>query len=374
MKVISIGPAHPLRGGIANFNESLAQAFAALGHQSSIVSYSLQYPAVLFPGTSQYTADPCACTLSIKHKINSINPFSWLAAGLYIRRQKPDLIVIHAWMPFFGPAMGTIARIASLNTSAKVVYLCHNVKPHEPRIADKLLNRYYLNSGHGFAAMSHSVAQDIEALRQGSKAEVSPHPIYDIFGQPCSRETALAALGLAPQYRYILFFGMVRRYKGLDLLAEAFAQSAQADSRLRLLVAGEFYEGRDEFEQQMIKLGISGKTTVCDNFIAAESVKHYFCAADIVAQTYRSATQSGVTQIAYNFGRPMLVTAVGGLAEIVPPEVGFVAQPNPGDIARKLTKFFSEQLEPQMSAAALEARGRFSWKSMAGAVVRAAGI
>jgi len=369
MKIYHIGPAHPLRGGIANFNETLAQAFISAGHQTEIISYSLQYPNILFPGKTQFTDDAYLGNTPIRTIINSINPFSWIKAGRLVKKDSPDILVMHLWMPFFCPALGTVARIAKQNKKTKVAILCHNVIPHEKKPGDTLLLKYLVSVADGFIAMSKSVLDDLSQFTPSENKLFVPHPIYDIFGDPLCKTDAITHLGLQPDKKYILFFGMVRKYKGLDLLIDAFAELIKKHPDTRLLVAGEFYDNEAEYLEQIHKLGIDEFVSIRNEFIATDQVKYYFSATDIVAQTYKTATQSGVTQIAYHFQKPMLVTNVGGLAEIVPDSVGYVAERDHLDIATKLDDFFANKKESFMSKATIVEKERFSWTAMVQGII-----
>ncbi len=364
MKICLIGPAHPLRGGIANFNETLAEAFHTEGHGTDIISYSLQYPGFLFPGKTQFTQDEYRGASKIRTLINSVNPFSWIRTGLRIKKEAPDMVVMHLWMPFFCPALGTIARIAKRNGKTKVFLLCHNVIPHEKKPGDRFLTQMLVPHCDGFISLSQSVLDDLSQFTDSANKLFIPHPIYDIFGEIEDKQTAKSALGLSAKRKYILFFGMVRKYKGLDLLIDAFAIFAAANPDVDLVIAGEFYDGEEKYRSQIADLGIIERTIIRNEFIPSEAVRHYFCSADIVAQTYITATQSGVTQIAYHFNRPMLVTNVGGLAEIVPSTVGYITERTSQDISDKLLDFFANNREHEMSAGAEREKARFSWKSM----------
>lgn len=364
MQICLIGPAHPLRGGIANFNETLASAFHSAGHKTEIVSYSLQYPGFLFPGTSQYTQDEYKGQVLIHTLINSVNPLSWVRTGQLLRKTAPDIIIMHLWMPFFCPTLGTIARMAKRNGKTKVFLLCHNVIPHEKKIGDRFLTNMLVPYCDGFISLSQSVLDDLSQFTDSDNKLFVPHPIYDIFGAIEDKLVAKEALKLLPHRKYVLFFGMVRKYKGLDLLIDAFSLFAAQQQDVDLLIAGEFYDSEDKYRRQIADLGITDRVIIRNQFIPSEDVRHYFCASDIVAQTYITATQSGVTQIAYHFHRPMLVTNVGGLAEIVPESVGYITEKTALDVSEKLVDFFVSGREPAMSAAAGREKARFSWDSM----------
>lgn len=360
--IVLIGPAYPLRGGIAHFNESFAKTLIDEGYRVKIVSFSLQYPSILFPGKSQKADGDPPRDLEIYPLINSIYPLSWKKAARTISSWKPSFVIIRFWLPFMGPALGTIAK-SLRKKGIKAIGLVDNAIPHEARPADKLLSSYFFKNCDAFFTLSKSVATDIERLAPRKPVATSPHPIYDFFGEKIAKSEALEALNLPADFQYILFFGFIRKYKGLDLLMEGFAQSGLKDQHIKLIVAGEFYEDSATYFQLAERLQIENSMVFRNEYIPEAEVKNYFCASSIVAQTYRTATQSGVTQIAYHFERPMLVTNVGGLSEIVPHNcAGFVVEPHPEAIGHSLARFFQENLEAEFEKNVALEKKRFSWK------------
>jgi glycosyltransferase involved in cell wall biosynthesis len=359
--IVLVGPAYPLRGGIAHFNESFANTLAADGYDLKIVSFYLQYPSFLFPGKTQTAEVDPPRDLEIYPLISSINPLSWKKAAKVISSWKPTVVVIRFWIPFMGPALGTIARILR-KRGVMVIGLVDNALPHEARPADKILSRYFFKNCDAFFTLSKSVGEDINRLAPGRPVATSPHPLYDFFGEKVSKIQAIKELNLDPDFRYILFFGFVRKYKGLDLLMEGFAKSGLKSKKVKLIVAGEFYDDSSTYFELAKSLQIEESMVFRNEYIPEAEVKNYFCAAALVAQTYRSATQSGVTQIAYHFERPMLVTDVGGLSEIVPNgKAGFVVDPQPDAIAESLARFFQNDLEEEFEKNVAVEKERFSW-------------
>ena len=365
MKITILGPCWPYRGGIAAFSERLARQFQAEGHEVTLYTYTLQYPSFLFPGTTQYTTTPQPTDLHVERALSSVNPITWLSLGRRIRRESPDLLILAYWMPFMAPCQGTVARLARGNGHTRVVALCHNFIPHEQRPGDLILSRYLLGSVDGVAALSQSVCDDVHQFRPSMPTVASPHPLYDNFGAPVDRAEACAHLGLDPQYRYLLFFGLIRDYKGLDWLLRAFAQVQAPD--MRLIVAGEFYSHGDQYMQLAEELHLGDRVIWKTQFVPDDEVRFFFGAADLVVQPYKSATQSGVTQIAYHFEKPMLVTCVGGLSEIVPDgKVGYAVQPDVEAIAAALSHF---QSHPQtFSEGIKEEKKKYSWSVMSEAI------
>lgn len=361
-----VSPAHPLRGGIASSTERLAQALQESGYQVRIFSFSLQYPGFLFPGKTQFTSDPAPGDLEIYSLINSVNPFNWWLVGRRLRRECPDLIVVRYWLPFMGPCLGTILRLARSNGHTRVIALADNIIPHEKRPGDRLFTRYFCGAVDGFVAMSKSVLEDIAHFaHKGQPSAFVPHPLYDNYGQAVSRSEALAQLGLPDEFSYLLFFGFIRDYKGLDLLLEAMAFPKIKNKKIRLIVAGEYYGNQETYEQQIEALGIRDQLVLHTDFIPHEQVKYYFGAADLVVQPYKSATQSGISQLAYHFEKPMVVTQVGGLPEIVPHGLaGYVTEVSAPAIADAIADFFDHQRNREMTAHVVQGKKRFSWENM----------
>jgi glycosyltransferase involved in cell wall biosynthesis len=364
-KIVIIGSAYPLRGGLAAYNERLAREFIAAGDKVSIETFSLQYPSVLFPGKTQYADWAAPADLKINVSINSINPLNWLKVGFRIRKQKPDIVIIKFWLPFMGPCFGTIARIIKGNRHSRIISILDNLIPHEHRPGDRILTRYFVKPVDGYIAMSDSVLNDANTFDPLKPRALCPHPLFDNFGAAISRDSALAKLGLSPDFRYLLFFGFIRDYKGLDLLLDAFADKDLETMPLKLIVAGEFYSDPKPYLEQIARLGIEENLVLRTDFIADQDVANYFCASDIVVQPYKSATQSGVTQIAYHFEKPMLVTNIGGLPEIVPHgKVGYVVEPRAIDIASALKDFFLHNRYSDFSANAHKEKEKYSWSKM----------
>jgi glycosyltransferase involved in cell wall biosynthesis len=373
MRVVIIGPAYPLRGGLSTFNERLARQFMQQGHETTIYTFSLQYPGFLFPGSTQYSTEPPPTDLSIEVCINSVNPFNWLKIGNRLKKWRPDLIVVRYWLPFMGPCLGTILRRVKANRHTKVVCIADNVIPHEKRPGDRPFTRYFVQPVDAFITMSEKVLADLRLFNTKQKpARMVAHPLYDNFGQPIDQAEARQQLGIPADVPLLLFFGFVRKYKGLDILLDAMGLLQQQGLSYHLLIAGECYEDKEQYEQQISQLGIGGKVFNHMQFITDSEVKYYLCAADVVVQPYRNATQSGVTPLAYHFEVPMVVTNVGGLPSLVPDgKVGLVAEPNADDLAKKIAQFFSigkAQFLPHLR----EEKKKYSWEVMVGEITRMA--
>ncbi len=362
-KVIIIGPAHPYRGGIANFNNCLAKAFLENGDDIQVFSFKLQYPSFLFPGKTQYESSDAPKDIIIKSLINSINPFNWFNVAKEINRQKPDYVVIRYWLPFMAPCLGTIARL--IHSKTKILAITDNIIPHEKRFGDYYLTKFFISSCDSYLTLSASVLDDLSKFTKSKKKKFIPHPIYDTFGEIITKGQARENLELKNDDKYLLFFGFVRKYKGLDLMLRAMSDKRVKELGIKLIVAGEFYDDIDDYLNLIEELDIKSSIILKSDFIPESEVKNYFCASDMITQTYRTATQSGVTQIAYHFERPMLVTDVGGLAEIVPNnKVGYVTSQNPLDIADAIIDFYSNNREREFEKNAATEKSKFSWQNL----------
>lgn len=370
MKIVIVGTSFPYRGGIAAFSDRLAKELVKENVDIEIVTFKLQYPSFLFPGKTQYSDSGAPENISISQKINSIVPSNWLKVGREIRRKNPDVVIFTYWMSFFAPCFGTIARVIKKKCQAKCIGLIHNMMPHEKSILDKMLPPYFVNAMDGFVALSKSVLADIESLDKDGKPKVfTPHPLYDHFGIIEDKAIAINKLGFDENCHYMLFFGLVRAYKGLDLLIDAFADERFRKMNVKLIVAGEFYDDEKPYLEQIDRLGLKDYIIIDNRYISDSEVKDYFNAADIIVQPYKSATQSGVTQIAYHFEKPMLVTNVGGLKETIPDgKVGYVVEPQPSEIANALVDFYENERFGTFVEGVKEEKKKYAWSNMTDAI------
>ena len=363
-KVAILGTAYPLRGGLAAYNERLAKAYTQQGYEVKIFTFSLQYPNFLFPGKTQFSDEPKP-DLDIDICVNSINPLNWISVGRKIKKWNPDLLIIKYWLPFMAPCFGRIARIVKRNKKTKIVSILDNIIPHEKRFADRALSNYFVKSVDGFVAMSDSVMKDLETFDNKKPLQFCPHPLYDNFGEVISQKKAQKKLNLDSDYKYLLFFGFIRDYKGLDLLLKAMSRLKDNNHKIKLIVAGEFYSNEKTYLDLIEELKIKEQLVLATDFIPDSKVSLYFSAADLIVQPYKSATQSGVTQIAYHFEKPIITTDVGGLAEIVPDgKVGYVVQPNEVEIADAITKFFREANLEEMRENIKNEKKKYSWERL----------
>ena len=362
-KLIVVGPASPLRGGIADFNEALAKELIKNGSQVELISFSLQYPSFLFPGKSQYKTNRSENNeLKISSIINSINPFSWIKTANYIIAQQPSAVIFRFWIPFMGMSLGFIARRIK-KKGIPVYAITDNVIPHEKRIGDHLLTNYFIKSCDGFITMSKAVFEDISLFNTQAKKVCLFHPVYNVFGDKSSKSNSLKALDLT-NGNYLLFFGLIREYKGLELAIEAMQDSKIKSLGIKLIVAGEFYADKEKYISLINKLKLDN-IIIHDEFIPSDKVKYYFGIADAVVQPYISATQSGITQVAYHFETPMIVTNVGGLPEIVQDgKQGYVCEVNSKAVANAILQLYASKEKVQnLSDGVSKRKAEFSWKS-----------
>lgn len=361
-KIFIIGPAYPLRGGLATFDELFCKAFNEQGHDCEIISYSLQYPNFLFPGSTQFdTSGNAPKNIKIHTLINSVNPLSWIKTARFIKKQKPDFIVFRFWIPFMGPALGSIARMVR-KSGVKVLAITDNVIPHETRPGDVAFAKYFINACDGFVTMSKAVMKDLEKFTSTVHKKYLLHPLYTSFGEKLNKMDARKALELPTDKQLVLFFGLIRNYKGLDMLLDAMNE-LKSNPNINLVIAGEFYEDKQPYLDLIKKYGIENQVILHGKFIANEDVKLYFSAADLVALPYRSATQSGVTQVSFHFEVPTLVTNVGGLGEIIPDKVaGYVVESNGKAIADGIKDYFENDRMPSFTEGMKKEKQKYDWK------------
>jgi glycosyltransferase involved in cell wall biosynthesis len=372
-KIIIVGSAHPLRGGgLSTFNQRLAKEFNDRGDNCSIYSFSLQYPSFLFPGKTQYSDEPAPENLKIFSVINSVNPLNWIRVGNRIRKERPDIVVVRYWLPFMAPALGTILWRIKKNKHTRIICIADNIIPHEHRPGDKALTNFFLKRCDAFITMSEQVMNDLLKFVWDKPVKLVPHPLYDNFGEIISKIEAREKLKIKTDELIILFFGFIRKYKGLDILLDAMKILKEnfklQISNLKLLVAGEFYDDEKPYLQQINRLGINDDVILRTDFIPDSEVKYYLCAADAVIQPYRNATQSGVTPLAYYFEKPMIVTNVGGLPSLVPNEkAGLVTEPTAQSIANAILRFY--QLGENYFLPHLRSeKQKYSWSNLTNAI------
>jgi glycosyltransferase involved in cell wall biosynthesis len=365
-KIVIIGPAYPLRGGgMSTFNERMAKEFVDQNHDTTIFTFSLQYPNFLFPGTSQYSTEAAPTGLDIEVCINSINPFNWIKIGNRIKNLQPDIVIVRYWLPFMAPCLGTILRRIKKNNHTKIICIADNVIPHEQKFIDKPFTKYFIQPVDAFITMSEKVLNDLRLFTQKKATQVL-HPLYDNFGEAVTQKEAQKFLTLNETKHTILFFGFIRHYKGLDILLHAIKIIKEKNidfyNKMQVVLAGEYYEDEKKYTSIIADNKIEDAIVSKTKFITDSEVKYYFCAADVVIQPYRNATQSGVTPLAYHFNKPMIVTNVGALASNVPHgKVGLVCEPTAESIANAMVDFFTldkDTLQKNIQ----EEKKKYSWQ------------
>lgn len=367
MRLALVGPVYPYRGGIAHYTTTLCRALQEQGHEVLLISFSRQYPKWLFPGKSD--KDPSQKPLEVRearYLIDSMNPITWLATVSQIREYNPDVVILQWWVPFWALAwMSIVWRIRRCATS-KVVFICHNVIPHEAGWFDRVLAQRVLGLGDATIVHSERDRRKLLDLLPRAQVHVAHHPTYSVFAENApSASQARQELRLDNETPVILFFGFVRPYKGLNYLIEALSLVLEVLDA-HLLIAGEFWDGVQPYREQIQSLHLEDHVTIVDQYIPNEEIGTYFASADLVALPYVDATQSGIVQLAFGFGVPVVTTTVGGLGEAVQDGVTGLLVP-PGDsqaLAEALMRYFQDQLEPGMRANIQADRDRFAWTKM----------
>ena len=338
MKIALFSVFYPYRGGIAQFGAMLYRALEK-EHNPEAYTFSRQYPGLLFPGSSQYVLDSDkADDIPAKRILDSVNPLSFRSAAEKINNSKPDLFISQYWMTFFGPATGGLQK--RLTPGTKRISILHNVIPHEKRFFDNFSNRSFFKHNEGFVVLSDAVLKDLLSIQPDAKYLRIDHPVYSHFGDQLERNTALEELSLSKEKKYILFFGFIRDYKGLDLLLEALANLPE---EYELIVAGEVYGSFDPYQAIIDQSNIKNRVHLYNEYIPDDEVTKYFSAADLCVLPYKSATQSGITAIAHHFDLPIVATNVGGLKETIQNgETGFVVESNIVEIREAILKSFDD--------------------------------
>jgi glycosyltransferase involved in cell wall biosynthesis len=371
MKFVIIGTAYPLRGGIAHYVSLLYDALRTRGHEVKVITFSRQYPKILFPGTSQDEKGDAGIPIESVQVIDSINPLTWRKAGKLAAEFEPDAVIFKFWLPFFAPAYGMIARTIKKEMRKKekktnIIFIADNVIPHEKRPGDRALTNYAFKAVDTFIVQSSAVERDLKLVKPDANFIRLEHPVYEIFGKTIPMKDARAKLGIADDAQVLLFFGFIRKYKGLDIILHAMPELIKKYPKLILVVAGESYSGEDDFRALIKELAIpDANLKLFTDYIPSEDVALYFSAANVAVLPYRSATQSGIVQIAYNFNLPVIATDVGGLAEIViDGTCGLIApEPTPEAIEKAIVNYFDNSLEAKLRDGVCEEKKKYSWES-----------
>jgi len=357
-----------MRGGIAHYVALLYQKLKERGHNVRVLSFKRQYPSLLFPGKTQKDEGKELLHVDSNPLLDSINPLSWILAFLWLKKIKPDLLIFKYWMPFFAPCYATLAFLSKNLMGCRIIYICDNIVPHEKKFGDHILTRLGLKFVDFFIVQSQTVLKDLLTFKHDAVYRLVAHPIYEIFPPAKPKHDAKAILKIREE-RVLLYFGYIRAYKGLQYLIKAFPSIIERFP-VRLLICGEFYEGREETLNLIDELNLKNTVTVCDRFIPNEEVGLYFCSADLVVLPYTSATQSGIVKVAYHYDKPVLITNVGGLPEVVPDgKSGYVVPPRDSRaLTEAVLRYYKENKEIQFTENVKIEKKKYTWDRMAEAI------
>jgi glycosyltransferase involved in cell wall biosynthesis len=365
MKIAFLSPFYPYRGGIAQFSDSLYNELRK-NNEVKAFTFKRQYPSVFFPGKSQFVLeDDLNRGIDAERVLDTINPFTFARTSIMISDFRPEVFLLSFWMPFFSPAFGRIAgSVRKLQSKVKIVSILHNVLPHEKRTGDISLTKYFLNKCTGFVVLNEESKRQLLSIMPDAKYIVHPHPLYDHYGEREDKTEARTKLGIAQDKKVILFFGLIRDYKGLDLLIEAMKE---LDDSYLLLIAGEVYGKFDKYNELIGKHSLQSKIKLNLNYIPDKELPLYFSAADVCVLPYRSGTQSGIVAVSYHFGLPVIVTDTGGLKEMVEEgKTGLVVpKPEPEQLSQAIAKFMKIKNKSQFQSNIEVYKQTHSWKSFA---------
>ena len=371
MNIVIVSTAYPFRGGIAHYVALLYRRLAQRNNVK-VVTFPRQYPSFLFPGkTQEESGGGEDIRIPAERLIDSVNPFTWMSAAKKIAAMKPDVLVFKFWLPFFGPCFGYIARKVKRLTGGKTraVFICDNIVPHEKRLFDRAFTNYAFGAADAAIAQSASVEKDLKRLYPKLTSRMVPHPIYEIFGNAIGKREARDRIKVRESH-VMLFFGYIRKYKGLHTLLEAMPEILRR-TRVKLLVVGECYGDEGEYRKKIKQLNLGSAVDFRAEYVSPEDVNLYFSAADLVVLPYESATQSGIVQIAYQFDKPVIATNVGGLAEVVVNgKTGFIVdRNNPKALAAAVVKYYQDKLEGHFVRGIHEEKRKYSWDHITKAIV-----
>lgn len=378
MKFVIVGTAYPLRGGIAQYVGLLYKALRDRGHDAEVITFSRQYPKLIFPGKFQDEKGDPGVAVNSFQVIDSINPFSWRNAGQLAASMEPDAIIFKFWLPFFAPAYGMIARTAKKTLrkkgkNTKIIFIADNVIPHEKRPGDRALTNYAFKSVDHFIVQSTAVERDLKIVKPDASYLRLEHPVFESFGAPIDRAEARRKISIPEDAEVLLYFGFIRKYKGIDIAIRAIAEVAKVRPNVLLLVAGERYNGEEDYRTLATSLGLTDKNIrFFDHYISNDDVPVFFSASNASLLPYRSATQSGVVQIAYNYDQPVIATNVGGLPEIVIDGTSglIAAEPTPEAVAATVNRFFAEGLESKLREGVRGEKPKYLWSTFVEGIER----
>lgn len=363
MKIAMIGPVHPYKGGIAHYTDLLCRALREDGNEVQLYSFKFQYPKLLYKKPQKDMKSSGFGTNDADFCIHTLNPFNWIKVAGRIKKQKPELIILQWWHPYFAPCFWSICKLLRRE---KILFVCHNVFPHERFPLDRLLTKWTLGCGRYFITQSKMDARDLLSVKHDAVYRVTPHPTYGMFcKQGMSMQKAREQLQIDQGQRVLLFFGFVRKYKGLQYLLEAMKLLKERDFKVQLWVVGDFGEDKDEYVEQIRRFKIEDQVQMVEGYVPDDEVEKYFAASDLVVLPYLSATQSGIVQIAFGFEKPVLVTEVGGLPDVVTNgKTGYVVEPRSAEmIAEAIMDYYINNRREAFVSQIEKEKDRFSWKT-----------
>lgn len=362
-KIILIGPVYPYKGGISHYTGQMYKALVK-SHDVEMISYKMQYPKLLFKKEQRDYANDSFKIDSAKYMINTANPVNIIKTARYIKSQKPDMVIIQWWHPYFAPCYKLLQMFMG---KQNLVFVCHNVFPHERFPLDKMLTKLVLAKGTHFIVHAEKEAKELSKIKENASYKVTPHPTYEMFQlQQMTKEQARKQLKMENEKKVLLFFGFVREYKGLKHLLRAMPYIMSRLENVELMVVGDFGENRQEYMDIIDELNIKDNIRLIDGYIPDQEVQQYFTASDLVVLPYESATQSGIVQIAFGLERPVIVTEVGGLPDVVDHGVtGYVVEPcNPKALAEAVIEYYINNVEEKFTESIRQQAYRFSWDRM----------
>ena len=367
MKIVLVGPFPPFRGGISDLNVALAHHLSKR-HVVHAINFTTQYPKVLFPGKTQLKKGDHALEVDSIRCLSSINPFSWRKAANKIIDLEPDLVLFSFWLAFFAPAFSGVAKKIKKYLDANIMAICHNIIPHEEHLLDTRLTKRFFCFIDSFIVLSKKVENELLNIVPGAKYKYSPHPVYNIFKNTLSKEQAKAELNIATK-KVLLFFGLIRKYKGLDILINAMEKINNELDDYTLLIVGECYENKAKYTDLIKNAGITDNVQCHYSFVPDNEVGKYFSASDVVVLPYKSASQSGIVQIAYNFDTPVIVSNVGGLPEIVDEgKTGYCVEPSSNAFAKAIKAFYDKDNINELNSNISDYKSQFSWDGIVNAI------
>ena len=357
ISLVTVGP--PYRGGLSDLS-ALIYSQLVVEHTVQFVNYSRQYPKLLFPGKTEFKKDGKGVDFPSERIVDSLNPFSWFAAAERIKTFNPEIVILRYWNPYFALMINMISKRLS-RRGIKVAIFIDNLIPHERSFVDSWMAKRVLSKADHVFTMSKYVTEDVLSFSPEMSTTTMIHPLYENYQQKYSKDEARKLLNLTDQ-PVILFFGLIRPYKGLDILINALEPLKETLPDLHTFILGEAYENEQKYLDLIDSTGVGGNVTYRNEFVPDDELPLYFAACDVLVLPYRTATQSGIIGVAFQMDRPVIATQVGGLGEYIHEgETGYLVEPeNPQALAKAILKFFQSDDRTQMVANVQQSKAQFS--------------